>query len=119
MCSFNIALTRTTSVGTWLPKVRQWMFYWRSWGSIWIVRQNSHTGHPPTSRYDLRAYYYLGRSLDKIEDKKTAQEAYAAMPNFKDGLATLEEQLAHQPDYPHVARLRQDVAELKIVIGNR
>ena len=76
-------------------------------------------GTLPTSHYDLRAYFYLGRSLDKLGNKKTAQEAYAAMPNFKDGLTSLEEQLAHQPDYPHVARLRQDVDEMKKVIGNR
>lgn len=73
----------------------------------------------PTIRYDLQAHYYLGRSLDKLGDKKTAQEAYAAMPNFKEGLTTLEEQLAHQPDYPHLAQLRRDVAEMKKVIGNQ
>lgn len=73
-------------------------------------------GTLPTIHYDLQAHYYLGRSLDKLGDKKTAQEAYAALPNFKDGLATLEAQLTHQPTHPH---LRQDVAEMKKVIGNQ
>ncbi|MEM7116452.1 MAG: tetratricopeptide repeat protein [Chloroflexota bacterium] len=66
----------------------------------------------PTIRYDLQAHYYLGKSLERLGDKKTAAEAFAGMENFKDGLEILEEQMASQADYPHIEQLRRDADDI-------
>ena len=63
--------------------------------------------------HDLQTHYYLGRSLVKIKQKDLAKEAFDKLPNFKDGLPLLKEQLENQPSYPHLPQLKEDVADIE------
>lgn len=67
----------------------------------------------PLPDYDLLAHYYLGASLDKTGRPQTAQEAYAQMANYKEGLDYLKEQYENQPDYPHLDGMRADLAVIE------
>lgn len=67
----------------------------------------------PLPDYDLLAHYYLGVSLDKTGRPQTAQEAYAQMANYKEGLDYLKEQYENQPDYPHLDGMRADLAVIE------
>jgi tetratricopeptide (TPR) repeat protein len=71
----------------------------------------------PVRTYQLQAYYYLGRSLEKLKRKEEAAEAFQEMANLKDALPTLQEELAVQPDFPHLPRLREDLVELKRLLN--
>lgn len=70
-------------------------------------------GPLPVPTYQLQAYYYLGRSLEKLKRKEEAAEAFAEMTNLKDALPTLQEELSTQPDFPHLSRLRENLADLE------
>lgn len=67
----------------------------------------------PIRSYQLQAYYYLGRSLEQLKRKEEAAEAFNEMADLQDALPTLLEELASQPDFPHLSRLREDLASLE------
>ncbi|MFO7682885.1 MAG: tetratricopeptide repeat protein [Chloroflexota bacterium] len=74
----------------------------------------------PLPEYDLQAYYYLARSLEATGDTDLAQQAYAQMAKFADGLYPLQRQLTDQPDYPHLPLMQADAADIeqKLKIGD-
>jgi len=78
-------------------------------------------GPLPVQTYQLQAYYYLGRSLEKLKRKEDAAEAFTEMTNLQDALPTLQEELSGQPDFPHLTRLRDDLANVaqRTTISNR
>lgn len=65
-----------------------------------------------TPAFDLLNQYYLSESLDKIGQPTLAATARQTMQKFSHGLPQVKAQLADQPDAPHFALLRQDVADL-------
>jgi tetratricopeptide (TPR) repeat protein len=67
----------------------------------------------PVKTYQLQAYYYLGRSLKKLKRGDDAAEAFQEMVNLKDALPALQEELSEQPDFPHLSRLREDLAYIE------
>jgi tetratricopeptide (TPR) repeat protein len=67
----------------------------------------------PVRGYQLQAYYYLGRSLEQLKRPEEAAAAFGEMAALQDALPTLQEELAAQPDFPHLQRLREDLAELE------
>lgn len=66
----------------------------------------------PIVEYDLQTYYYLGRSLENLGEAALAAEAFTEMAKFAAGLWPLQRQIANQPDYPHLAHMRADLADL-------
>ncbi len=66
----------------------------------------------PIVEYDLQSYYYLGRSLEALGETDLAAEADTEMARFADGLWPLRRQLDNQPDFPHLAQMRADAADL-------
>lgn len=69
-------------------------------------------GAMPIIEYDLQNYYYLGRSLEALGETDLAAEAYGEMARFAAGLWPLRRQLDNQPDFPHLAQMRADLADL-------
>lgn len=67
----------------------------------------------PYVTYELQAYYYLARCLEENGETEKAEEVNVDMLAFKEGLPQLQEELANQPDFPHLALLRQDVKEIE------
>lgn len=67
----------------------------------------------PDVTYELQAYYYLGRSLERNGEIEKAEEIFADMVKFKDGLETLKADLKQQPDFPELAALRADLRDLE------
>lgn len=70
-------------------------------------------GTLPLAEHDVQVYYFLARSLEQIGETAKAQEAWELMARFQEGLAALRRNLENQPDYPHGALLRADVAEMR------
>jgi tetratricopeptide (TPR) repeat protein len=64
-------------------------------------------------RYNLLAYYFLGRSLEALGQAVPAQTAYQAMARFRKGCEMLTEELRDSPDYPSVVLLRADLADIE------
>lgn len=70
-------------------------------------------GTLPLAEYDLQTCYFLARSLEELGEKEKAQEAAGLMARFAHALPALRRDLENQPEYPHVALLRADVAEIQ------
>jgi tetratricopeptide (TPR) repeat protein len=62
--------------------------------------------------YELQAHYYLWRCLMALEETEQAQTVHEKMQAFAPGVPLIQEQLANQPDYPHLPHLQADVADL-------
>ncbi len=62
--------------------------------------------------YELQAHYYLWRSLKALNEDEQAQTVHAKMQTLAPGVPLLQAQLAEQPDYPHLAYLQADTADL-------
>ena len=62
--------------------------------------------------YELQAHYYLWRCLKSLDEAEQAQTVHEKMQAFAPGLALIQEQLANQPDYPHLPFLQADAADL-------
>ncbi len=62
--------------------------------------------------YELQAHYYLWRSLKAMGEGKQANTVYEQMQSFAAGVASIQEQLKNQPDYPHLPYLQADAADL-------
>jgi len=67
----------------------------------------------PDVTYELQAYYYLGRALERNGEIEKAEEIFADMVKFKDGLEILRADLRQQPDFPELAALRADLSDLE------
>lgn len=67
----------------------------------------------PDVTYELQAYYYLGRALERNGEIEKAEEIFADMVKFKDGLEILRADLRQQPDFPELAALRADLRDLE------
>lgn len=67
----------------------------------------------PDVTYELQAYYYLGRALEGNGEIEKAEEIFADMVKFKDGLELLRADLKQQPDFPELAALRADLRDLE------
>lgn len=67
----------------------------------------------PDVTYELQAYYYLGRALEKNGEIEKAEEVFADMLKFKDGMDTLKSDLKQQPDFPELAPLRADLRDME------
>jgi tetratricopeptide (TPR) repeat protein len=67
----------------------------------------------PDVSYELQAYYYLGRALEGNGEIEKAEEVFADMVKFKDGLELLRADLKQQPDFPELAALRADLRDLE------
>ena len=63
--------------------------------------------------YELQAHYYLWRCLKALKEDEQAETVHEKMQNFASGVPLIQEQLADQPEYPHLAFLREDAADLK------
>ncbi|MAU01913.1 MAG: hypothetical protein CL608_32650 [Anaerolineaceae bacterium] len=62
--------------------------------------------------YELQAHYYLWRCLIALEEQEQAQTVQEKMQAFAPGVPLIQEQLANQPDYPHLPYLQADAADL-------
>lgn len=67
----------------------------------------------PYVTYELLTYYYLLCSLEKNHETEKAEEVADDLPKFREGLAQLKEELAHQPDFPHLPLLKKDLKDLE------
>ncbi len=67
----------------------------------------------PDVTYELQAYYYLGRALEGNGEIEKAEEVFADMVKFKEGLETLKSELKGQPDFPELPALRADRRDLE------
>ncbi len=67
----------------------------------------------PDVTYELQAYYYLGRALERNGETEKAEEVFADMVKFKDGLEQLRAELKQQPDFPELAALRADLRDME------
>ena len=67
----------------------------------------------PDVTYELQAYYYLGRALEQNGEIEKAEEIFADMVKFADGLEILKDDLKQQPDFPELAVLRADVRDMQ------
>lgn len=67
----------------------------------------------PYVTYELLTYYYLLLSLEHNNEVEKAEEVAEDLPKFKEGLPQIQEDLARQPDFPHLALLRQDIKDLE------
>lgn len=74
-------------------------------------------GTLPLDEYDLQASYYLGRCLEALGEPEAAQKAYEQMAIFHASLKPLKRQVDNQPQYPHMARLHADVADIEQRLG--
>jgi tetratricopeptide (TPR) repeat protein len=69
-------------------------------------------GTLPTAAYDLQARYYLARALEALGEPAAAAQAEAELAKFAFALPELQESLAAQPEYPHLAQMRADLGDL-------
>lgn len=67
----------------------------------------------PDVTYELQTYYYLGRALEQNGEIEKAEEIFADMVKFKDGLEVLKSDLKQQPDFPELPLLRADLRDLE------
>lgn len=67
----------------------------------------------PDVTYELQAYYYLGRALERNGEIEKAEEIFADMVKFKDGVELLRAELKQQPDFPELTALRADLRDLE------
>jgi len=67
----------------------------------------------PNVTYELQAYYYLGRALEGNGEIEKAEEVFADMVIFKEGLETLKDKLKQQPDFPELPALRADLRDME------
>lgn len=67
----------------------------------------------PDVMYELQAYYYLGRALERNGEIEKAEEVFADMVKFKDGLEILKADLKDQPNFPELAALRADLRDME------
>ena len=67
----------------------------------------------PDVTYELQAYYYLGRALERNGEVEKAEEIFADMVKFRDGLELIKADLKQQPDFPELAALRADLRDLE------
>lgn len=67
----------------------------------------------PDVTYELQAYYYLGRALEKNGEIEKAEEVFADMLKFKEGVDILKMDLKQQPDFPELASLRADLRDME------
>lgn len=67
----------------------------------------------PAETYELLAHYYLGRSLEALQQKQMAQEAFAKMTKFTEAVDRLAAQFAQQPETPYTQQLRRDLDDLR------
>jgi tetratricopeptide (TPR) repeat protein len=75
----------------------------------------------PDVTYELQAYYYLGRALENNGEIEKAEEVFADMVKFKEGLNLLQSELSHQPNFPELPALRADLRDLdkRLLAANR
>jgi tetratricopeptide (TPR) repeat protein len=66
----------------------------------------------PAVTHELQAYYYLGRALENNGEIEKAEEVFADMVKFKDGLEQLRGELSQQPDFPELPHLRADLRDM-------
>jgi hypothetical protein len=62
--------------------------------------------------YELQAHYYLWRCLKGLHETEQALTVHEKMQAFVPGLALIQEQLANQPNYPHLTYLQADATDL-------
>jgi hypothetical protein len=62
--------------------------------------------------YELQAHYYLWRCLIALQETEQAQTVHEKMQAFAPGVPLIQEQIANQPDYPHLPTLQADAADL-------
>lgn len=62
--------------------------------------------------YELQAHYYLWRCLAQLGETEQASTVHEKMQAFAEGVPLIQEQLADQPDYPHLPYLQADAADL-------
>ena len=67
----------------------------------------------PHVTYELQAYYYLGRALEGNAEIEKAEEVFADMVKFKEGLETLKTELKQQPDFPELPALQADLRDME------
>ncbi len=67
----------------------------------------------PYLTYELLTYYYLLRSLELNRETEKAEEVAVELLKFGEGLPQIKADLAEQPDFPHLALLKQDVRDLE------
>lgn len=67
----------------------------------------------PDVSYELQAYYYLARALEQNGEIEKAEEIYADMVKFRDGLEIIKADLKEQPEFPELAALRADLRDMQ------
>lgn len=74
-------------------------------------------GRLPIVEYELNNAYYLARSLEALGDERRKKVADAQILTHSYGLELLQEQLESQPDYPHLPRMKADLADMEARIN--
>ena len=62
--------------------------------------------------YELQAHYYLWRCLKALKEAEQAETVHEKMQPFAPGVSLIQDNLANQPDYPHLHYLVKDAADL-------
>ncbi|MCL4267352.1 MAG: tetratricopeptide repeat protein [Anaerolineae bacterium] len=73
---------------------------------------------PHILEYELWMHYYLWRCLQSLGREEQAAEVHTKMRKFAEGLPLLQEQLAQQPETPHLPLVRADLDGLARELGN-
>lgn len=73
---------------------------------------------PHILEYELWQHYYLWRCLQALGREEQSAEVHTKMQKFAEGLPYLQEQLAQQPETPHLPLIRADLADLAQQIEN-
>lgn len=76
------------------------------------------TKRPPRIlQYELLEHFYLWRCLQELGREQQAADVQAKMLKFREGLPLLQNQLAQQPDTPHLPFQQADLAALATAVG--
>ncbi len=72
---------------------------------------------PHLLEYELWMHYYLWCCLKELGREEQAAEVQVKMQKFAEGLPLLQEQLAYQPETPHLPHQRADLHNLAQQLG--
>jgi tetratricopeptide (TPR) repeat protein len=61
----------------------------------------------------LWVYYLLGRSFEALGQQDRAEQTYQAMQRYRDGFEKLVDSVRDKPDYPDIALVRADIADIE------
>lgn len=76
-------------------------------------------GTLPLAEYDLQNAYYMTRALEETGNMAGAQTAAEQMAKYRYAFAPLKRQVGNLPNYPHLAQIRADLADMETRLGDQ